>query len=103
MLLTPSVSAEDFDVDQYLSKTYITLGAGYKFMETDIVFRNSKGEFNNNNPISARIELGYQYSKNIRFGISHHSQWLAGWPINDDAEYGKTELFIDYTFNLGSK
>lgn len=99
----PALSGE-FDVIDYLDKTYITIGAGYKFKEATMYFDDKNGnpkEFNE--PISARIEIGYRYNKNIRFGISHHSQWLTGWPVNNDRnEYEKTEFFIDYTFTVGS-
>ena len=33
--------------------------------------------------------------------LTIHNGWLAGWPLNDKAEYSKDELFIDYTFRLG--
>ena len=95
------VQAEDFDVKSYLAKTYITIGAGYKFQETNLKLNKDGVQSNWNEPMSARIEVYYQYSKNVTFGISHHSQWLTGFPFNDDSEYSKTEIFIDYTFSLG--
>ena len=112
-LFTASVNADEFNVSQYLNKTYITIGAGYKFMESIKRYSRNTTDYSvygpvqettqtyDSSPISARIEIGYQYSKSVKFGISHHSQWLTGWPINDDKEYSKTELFIDYTFYLG--
>jgi hypothetical protein len=108
-MLSPA-SATEFNITKHLSKTYIKVGAGYKFKDsiksysretTDYsvygpVIRTS--EYYKSSPISARFEIGYQYNKNITFGISHHSQWFAGWPVNNDKEYSKTEIFIDYTF-----
>jgi hypothetical protein len=101
--LTGEVSAVEFDVKSYLDKTYIKIGAGYKFIETTTRFDdNSDGVFKeSDDPISARIEAGYQYSKNLSFGISHHSQWFTSWPQSEKGEYSKTEIFIDYTFTLG--
>lgn len=85
--------------DDWKDKTYFNVGVGYKVHETVIRFDGELWE----DPVSARIEVGYQYSRNVRFGISHHSQWRTGFPFNgvDDNEYYKTELFIDYTFTLG--
>ena len=112
LLLSFNVSAIEFDVQKHLSKTYITVGAGYKVMESiksysrDITDYSVYGpviqtfEQYKSSPISARIEIGYQYSRNLSFGISHHSQWLVGWPIDDKKEYSKTEVFVDYTFWL---
>lgn len=94
--------SQEFDVQKFLNKTYVTVGTGYKFMEKTLWFTDDAGiKHTWNDPWTARIEIGYQYSKNVRFGISHHSQWLTGWPLNDDNEYHKTEIFIDYTFTLG--
>ena len=100
VMILPAEAA-DFDVKSYLAKTYITIGAGYKFQETNLKLNKDGVQSNWNEPMSARIEVYYQYSKNVTFGISHHSQWLTGFPFNDDSEYSKTEVFIDYTFSLG--
>lgn len=102
MIVPPMVQAEEFDVKAYLDKTYVTIGAGYKFQETNLRFTDDTGVTTDwEKPISARIEIYYQYNKNVTFGISHHSQYFTGWPVNDEKEYSKTEIFIDYTFNLG--
>jgi hypothetical protein len=78
------------------STTYLKVGTGYKLRESDIDWRDGS----QSSPLTARIEL-FQRSGGITYGVSHHSQWLQGWPFNDDMEYGKTELFIDYTFEIG--
>jgi len=78
--------------------TYIKLGAGYKFTESDIKWRDGSGT----NPISARIEV-YKENGNVSYGISHHSQWFTGFPFNNNLEYSKTEVFVDYKFTLGGK
>jgi hypothetical protein len=103
LLTIKSASASEFDVKAFLDKTYISVGAGYKFDELQLNFYRDDGTVTNvNDPLSARIEVGYQYSKNLTFGISHHSQWRTGFPFNSEsAEYYKTEFFIDYKFYLG--
>jgi hypothetical protein len=35
---------------------------------------------------------------NYEISLVHYSQWLTGWPINDDFENAKTELTISYIF-----
>lgn len=100
-LISINCEAAEFDVDKFLKKTYVSIGAGYKIHESKLYYKNDNGDkYEWNDPYSARIEIGYNYSKNIKFGISHHSQWFSGFPLNDKEEYGKTELFIDYTFTL---
>ena len=101
ILTMPKVKADEFNVKSYLDKTYVTIGAGYKFQETNLKLTRNGVKKDWNEPVSARIEIYYQYSKNVTFGISHHSQWLTGFPFDDDSEYSKTELFVDYTFSLG--
>lgn len=101
LTLSSTVSSSEFDVDKYLKKTYVTIGVGYKFQEPKLTYTDKNGEeYIWNDPYSARFEIGYYYSKNVKFGISHHSQWATGFPFNDGKEYVKTELFIDYTFTL---
>ena len=98
LLLSTGANAKDFDVQGFLNKTYITLGVAHKFQETKLI--DKYGKLMRVRP-TARIEVFYQYSKCLTFGISHHSQWFENWPINDRFEYSKTELFIDYTFSVG--
>lgn len=81
------------------SEIYLKVGAGYKFSETDQIKTKDGKKFDvDNSPVSARIEIGKE-SGNVTYGISHHSQWLSGWPVNDQGEYGKTEVFIDFKFS----
>lgn len=92
--------ANEFNVNDYLKRTYLTVGAGYKFNEPyNTIYKGANKD--RMSPISARIEIGYQYSKHLRFGVSHHSQWLDGIPFNDTKEYSKTEVFVDYTIYFG--
>jgi hypothetical protein len=101
LLTAPFSQATEFDIKSYLNKTHVTIGAGYKFIETKLKLTTDGVTRDFNEPISARIEVYYQYSKSVTFGISHHSQWLTGFPFDDLNEYSKTEIFIDYTFSLG--
>ena len=99
-LLAFKAQASEFNVDEYLNKTYITVGIGYKFSETKIYYNDDLWH----DPYSARIEIGYKGCiwERVTCGISHHSQWMTGFPISHNQnEYQKTELFIDYTFTLG--
>lgn len=82
---------------------YAKLGAGWKFDESNQSWYHN-GTRTSNTPISARAELGAEIDAGpfvVSGGLSHHSQWTEGWPVNDHGEYYKTELFIDvkYVFN----
>jgi len=80
------------------NKAYASIGTGYKFDEQK--FGNIDGvniPFKNIDPLSARFEAGILCENGISFGISHHSQWRQGFPLNKDGEPYKTEFFIEYT------
>jgi len=80
---------------------YLKVNAEYKLQETDH-FTDTNGnriDIHFKDPLSARIELGIE-DGNISYGLSHHSQWRTGFPFNNEEEIQKTELFIDYKFNL---
>ena len=97
LILSTSVTAQEFDVKTFLDKTYIKVGAGYKFRELNLIYMNEDGtEGGMNSPISARLEIGYQWNDNITIGYAHRSQWQGGMP-----EYYCDEVFIDYKVNLG--
>ena len=105
LCLTPSVSSKEFDVssflDTHLSKTNVRIGISYKLKENVIYFSRTDGTRSDvSSPIGARIGLWYQYSTNVTIGIDHHSQWFQGFPFNNEGEYSKTELFVDYTFSI---
>ena len=72
--------------------TYAKVGGGYIVEQPKI--SGSTGN-NTTSPLSARFEGGCEYGR-VTYGISHHSQWLEGWPVNSNNEPHKTELFIDY-------
>ena len=78
---------------------YVKVGTGYKIQETE--FTNLQTGENVNDKVSARIEMGLEYGA-ITYGISHHSQWFSGAPFNNNMEYSKTEVFIDYTLRFNS-
>lgn len=73
---------------------YAKVGAGYKFRETKIV-----GETYKESPLSARLEVG-KNCNSYTYGVSHHSQWLVGKPIDNKTEYAKTEVFVDYVIEF---
>lgn len=75
--------------------TYGKVGAGYKFDEAVIYYNGETLH----DPISARLEIGKQCER-WSYGVSHHSQWFNGKPFNNNNEYHKSEIFIDYTFIL---
>ena len=74
---------------------YAKVGVGYKFKETDVRWDDKSV----NHPISARLEVGFEYN-NWTYGYSHHSQWLQGFPVDNDYEYSKHEVFVDYTWRF---
>ena len=84
------------------AEPYLSVGAGYKLSEKLYV----KCEWANpvasrcygvkSHPLTARLEVGYEF-KNVRVGMTHHSQWLQGKPFdNKKDEYSKNEIFVDY-------
>lgn len=96
-LLTLPGQATEFDVESFLNRSYLKVGIGYKLNETEIYFTD---QGYNDDPISARLELGFEYTENITLGFSHHSQYFTGKPFSEEGEYAKNELFIDYTFRF---
>lgn len=73
---------------------YVKVGVGYKLQSTEVRWDDGRV---GDDPISARFEVGYE-NNIISYGVSHDSQWFTGKPFNDNMEYSKTELFIDYKF-----
>lgn len=94
VLILSCVGCESIPDAKYC-ESYVKVGAGYIVDQTAIRWDDGKGE---RSPISARFELGCEYN-NISYGLSHHSQWLEGFPFNNNDEPQKTEAFIDYKFN----
>ena len=78
---------------------YFKVGAGYKLGETKLT--DLKTMENVNDPITARFEIGMECVwENVTCGVAHHSQWFSGFPFDNDGEYSKTEIFIDYKIKL---
>lgn len=71
-------------------------GFGYKFHEKQVQYWDQNGLAK----LSARFGAYYLCHGVFRLGMDHHSQWFVGPPINDKSEYYKTELFVDYVFDL---
>jgi hypothetical protein len=83
---------------------YASAGGGLKFEESDTSWLRN-GEKSSSVPLSARFEIGAEKEVScflvgtkctVKAGLSHHSQWFAGWPFNEKGEYSKSELFTDY-------
>ena len=100
-IVTNKALSAEFDVQKHLNKTYIKVGAGYKFNEIDLYSTENGKRIKFNDKWSAKIEIGYHITDRLITGYRHRSQLLSGWPLNDDTEYYVDELFIDYEFNLG--
>lgn len=102
-LIIWSIGSIFYSAGAKADEVYFKIGAGYKIEQTEYFYnRDTQSRFNIdfNDPLSARIELGIE-SGNITYGISHHSNWLTGYPFNDHGEVQKTEFFIDYKFSWG--
>ena len=97
MTTCASVSAHSFDIDKFLNKTTVYVGASYKFQE-----QYDSMKKNTSSPIGARFGITYNYSDTVSFGIDHHSQWLSGFPFGGKDIYSKTEVFIDIKFTLSN-
>lgn len=82
------------------NKIYATVGTGYKFHESTSFIDEigDKYYFEGVSKYSARLELGVVCNENLRFGVSHHSQWADGFPFDKAGEPYKTEFFVDYTY-----
>lgn len=80
------------------SPWYARVGAGAKMDETHIYWERGE-EMRKASPISFRGEIG-TCEGSWCYGVSHHSQFFDGAPFNDRMEYQKTELFIDYVWEL---
>ena len=83
------------------SNIYGKVGAGFNFenqqkmrlRSTGKVYKAEKGS-----PITARFEVGAECWKHTTVGFTHNSQWLDGWPLNDNPEPSRTEFFYDRKF-----
>ena len=92
-----SIADEQSLASQLINNAYFKFGVGYKFNEAEVRWVDGGVS---NTPVSARFELATQY-KNFTFGYSHHSQVTNGAPFNNNGEYFKDEIFIDYKLTLG--
>lgn len=80
---------------------YLKVGASYKTHSESSTYHNGVTYQwkDQSSPIGARFELGAQKG-NFTTGVAHYSQWGDGWPFNDSAEPSRTEVYIDYKFDL---
>lgn len=85
-----------------IKQPYVKIGAGYKFAETNVVFKVDGKLKSADDPISARVEIGANcIIENVTCGVTHRSQWFSSAPFNDNKEYSVTEFFIEYTYRFG--
>lgn len=79
---------------------YFKVGTSYKVESSGVAtLEGQKYKFEDRgSPIGARFELGKRAGK-VSYGVSHFSQWDEGWPTNNDKEFSRTELFIDYEWS----
>jgi len=79
---------------------YLKVGASYKTHSEASTHHEGKDYQwkDQSSPIGARFELGKQKG-NFSYGVAHYSQWGDGWPVNNDAESARTEIFIDYKWS----
>lgn len=80
---------------------YLKVGTSYKthseaYTHVDGVDYQWK---DHSSPIGARFELGAQKGR-FTAGVAHYSQWGNGWPVNNDKEAARTEIFVDVKFDL---
>lgn len=80
---------------------YLKVGASYKtHAQSYALIRGNAYQWKDHSSrIGARFELGAQKG-DFTFGAAHYSQWGDGWPVNSDKEAYRTELFVDYKFDL---
>jgi hypothetical protein len=86
-------------------KMFTSIGVGYKILEqTQINYEYQNGKYRiytGDNPvtdkITARFSIGRQFG-NYSVALVHHSQWLKGYPFNNDWEYQVTKISVNYTF-----
>lgn len=102
MFMTLILIVSAFEAKADCDEMYIVIGSGYKFdYDKQITDKDNNVIFTDHrSPYSARMELGVDCG-NLRYGISHHSQWSTGFPFNNIKEPYKTEFFIDYKFSWG--
>ena len=73
---------------------YVDVGIGYKLQEAE-VFHEYHGKmytYDDNNSPTAHIAAGYLWENGVSLELSHDSNWLNGWPVNDKWEYHRTEV-----------
>ena len=80
---------------------YLKVGAGYK-IRSEMMLRHQGVSYHledESHPVSFRGELGCQ-SGRITYGVAKYSQWLQGWPVDNETETNRIEVFVDVKFTL---
>lgn len=82
-------------------EVYLKVGAGYK-IRSEMMLRHQGVRYHledESHPVSFRGELGCQ-SGRITYGVAKYSQWLQGWPVDNETETNRIEVFVDVKFTL---
>ena len=77
---------------------YGRVAIGYKIQEPDhVVYNDQELNVSFGGPVSGFFELGYEKGP-FSLGLKHDSQPFVGFPVDDDEEYYKTEVFASVKF-----
>lgn len=104
IMTMPKVNAAEFDIKSFLDNVHVRIGVAKKLHETRVYVDHVLVE----DALTARLALFYRFNDvlfkgdSLDLGADHHSQYSENAPFNDRGEYAKTEIFVDYTFSLGS-
>lgn len=82
-------------------EVYLKIGAGYK-VHSEILLNHKGVEYHledESHPVSFRGEIACQ-SGRYTYGVAKYSQWAQGWPVDNQDETNRVELFIDVKFTL---
>jgi len=76
---------------------FVEVGVGYAFdTPWTNVMSDTPAAWKGSNPI-ALLAVGYQH-KDWEFSYQHISNWLSGFPLNNDEETGLDMVTITYRF-----
>jgi hypothetical protein len=80
--------------------TYIKVKAGPKFSETKINWTHQhSGSVQEAHIIACSIAAGKTFN-NWFIEVAHDSQCFDGWPVNNDAEYSRSGLYLGYEWRF---
>lgn len=85
--------SDDANADNW----YAEVGAGYAFDTPWGTSMNDKLHYDwkGSNPV-ARLAVGREFDNGWTVAYEHTSNWLSGFPINDDHETGLDQVIVTY-------